>query len=239
MKKESISIVLPTYNEKKNIEILIPQLEVAFKNYDIEIIVVDDSSPDGTAKAARELNKKYGNIRVVLREKLEGIGAALRDGYNVAKNDLILSSDADLSFSIKDMLTLVKKIKDYDMVIGSRYAGSGMYEMKKPLIILKGMVSKFGNKFNKFATGVNINDFTANFRITRRSAWKELGTKDKTNFILAEMIILAHEKGYRITEIPITFKDRIHGESKLQLSREIPKFIIKMLKFSFKRRWSK
>lgn len=236
-KKMSVSIVLPTYNEKKNIEILIPQIEEGFKDIEHEIIVVDDSSPDGTADAARKLNKEYGNIFVVLRPKLEGIGAALRDGYDVAQMDIILSSDSDLSFSVTDMLRLVSKIQEgFDMVVGSRHMGGDMYEMKKSATRRKGFISKFGNIVNKTFTGVNIHDFTANFRATRREVWQAIKTRDKTNFILAEMIILAYYLGHSVTEIPVHFKDRIHGESKLRLAREIPKFIWKITIFSFRMR---
>ena len=90
-----LSIVLPAYNEKKNISILIPQLENIMKKKGLksEILVVDDTSPDGTALAAEELNKKYGNIKVIIRPKKEGIGAALREGYNTAKGKGIIDYD--------------------------------------------------------------------------------------------------------------------------------------------------
>jgi dolichol-phosphate mannosyltransferase len=237
---KDVSIVLPTYNEKKNISILIPKIESAFKKIKHEIVVVDDSSPDGTAQFALDLNKKYKNIRVVVRNKKEGIGAALREGYNEARYELILSSDSDLSFEVKDMLRLIDEInKGYDVAVGSRQSKKNSYEMQKFSILLKGMVSRFGNKINKLSSGVNIHDFTANFRAIRRNVWKDIHTKDKTNFILAEMLILAHQKGYKVTEIPVTFKDRRYGESKLRMGREIPKFIIKMFVLFLKRRFPK
>ena len=89
---KKVSIIIPTYKEVDNIKILIPKIESTFKDIKHEIIVVDDSSPDGTIEAAKQLNKKYKNIRVIVRKKLEGIGAALRDGYDAAKYDLILSA---------------------------------------------------------------------------------------------------------------------------------------------------
>jgi len=91
--KPSLSIVLPTYNEKDNIKILIPEIKKTFEHINHEIIVVDDSSPDGTARVSEDLNEKYGNIRVIVREKKEGIGAAIREGYNNARNSIIISSD--------------------------------------------------------------------------------------------------------------------------------------------------
>src|SRR3989338_31318 len=236
---KSISIVLPTYNENKNIEILIPEIEnLLLKNkYGFEIIVVDDSSPDGTAAAAEEMNKRYRNVRVILRKKKEGIGAALREGYNRAKNDIIISMDSDLSFDTKDILRFIEKINEgYDLVIGGRHGTDKNYEKKKFRIYVKWFISRFGNKMNKFLSGINISDFTANFRAITRNAWKNIKTRENTNSILLEMIILTKVKGYKIIEIPVTFKDRIHGESKINLAREAPKFILKLIKFSAKYR---
>ncbi len=125
----SLSIVLPTYNEKDNINILIPRIEETFNHINHEIIVVDDSSPDGTAWVSEELNKKYGNIRVIVREKKEGIGAAIREGYNNANNSIILSSDSDLSFLPSDMHRLYEKVQEgYDFVWGSKYSKGSFYE---------------------------------------------------------------------------------------------------------------
>ena len=95
MDKNSVSIILPTYNERKNIQILIPKvvsiMDSTKKKY--EIIVVDDSSPDGTRQKVLELKKKYDNLKLLVRKKKCGIGAALRHGYNIASNDIIISSD--------------------------------------------------------------------------------------------------------------------------------------------------
>jgi len=236
---KSISIILPTYNEKKNIEILIPQIEniLLKKRYDFEIIVVDDSSPDGTAQTAEEMNKRYRNVRVIVKKKKEGIGAALREGYNAAKNDLIISMDSDLSFDYNDILRLIEKINEgNDLVVGSRHGANENYERTKFNIYVKWFISKFGNKMNKILSGVNIKDFTANFRAIRKDVWKHIKTKENTNSILLEMIILTKVKGYKITEIPVKFKDRIHGESKISLAREAPKFVLKLIKFSTKYR---
>ncbi len=121
MPKPSLPIVLPTYNEKDNIKILIPRIEETFKHINHEIIVVDDNSPDGTARVPEELNEKYGNIRVIAREGKEGIGVAIREGYNNAHNSIILSSDSDLSFLSSDMYRLYEKVQEgYDFVWGSK-----------------------------------------------------------------------------------------------------------------------
>ncbi|MHC4182789.1 MAG: glycosyltransferase [Planctomycetota bacterium] len=228
----SLSIVLPTYNEKDNIKILIPQIEETFKHINHEIIVVDDSSPDGTAMVSEELNKKYGNIRVIVREEKEGIGAAIREGYNNASNSIILSSDSDLSFLPSDMYRLYEKIQeDYDLVLGNRHSKDSSYELTTLKVKIKGWISKNGNRILRLITGADINDFSANFRAIRKNVWEQINTMEKTNTLFLEMILKCKYGGLRVTEIPVTFKDRIHGKSKLNLRAEAPKFLIKMVKY--------
>ena len=234
-----LSIVFPTYNEKENIKILIPLVEELFLSEKIsfEVLVVDDSSPDGTAQTADDLNKKYGNVRVILRKKKEGIGAALREGYNNAAGKLILSCDSDMSFDINDMLKLYKKINEgYDLVIGNRHSGEGKYIKPTPAIKLKALTSKLGNKAVRSLTGINIHDFSVNFRAIKTDVWRSIKTTENTNSILLEMIMKAGYKGFKIGEIPIVFKDRLYGESKLNLKKEAPKFLLKLAKFVIKYR---
>jgi len=233
-----VSIILPTYNEKENIKILIPKIENELflaNKIKGEIIVVDDNSPDGTANAAARLNKKYHNIVVVVKEKKEGIGAALRVGYNAAKYGIILSSDSDLSFEIKDMKKLLDAINSgNDIVIGSRHMALGRYEKPNLSTLIKGIVSRFGNVLVRIISGVPIHDFSANFRAIKKHAWQNIRTNEKTNSILLEMIMKSYYKGYKLVELPVRFKDRIYGESKLNLKKEAPKFFIKLLYYTWK-----
>ena len=235
-----ISVIIPTYNEKKNIEILIPKIERLLQNRfknDFEIVVVDDNSPDGTANSVIKLNKKYGNARVIVRKGRKGIGNALKEGYNNAKGDLIISTDADLSFDAEDMLRLVQKIEEgYDLVVGSRHIYSNYYEKPDLQTKIKGFVSKYGNIMVRVLSGVDIRDFSANFRIIKKSIWNRLKISDNTNSMLLEMILKTRYKGYKIAEIPVKFKDRLYGKSKLNLVKEAPKFLIKLIFYVFKYR---
>lgn len=235
-----LNIVLPTYNERKNIEIFIPKIEKdVFKKRGIKgkIIVVDDNSPDGTAQAALKLNKKYKNIKVIIRKKKEGIGAALRCGYNAASGRLILSSDSDMSFSTKDMLRLIDRINSgYDLVVGSRHLTSRDYQKRKIKTFVKGFISKYGNMLVRAFSSVDIHDYSANFRIIRNEVWKDIKTEEKTNSILLEMIVKTAYKGYKVTEIPVKFLDRKYGKSKINLFEEVPKFFIKLVYYSLKYR---
>ena len=231
-----ISIIIPTYNEAENIPIIIGDIEkTIFKKYVGEIIIVDDSSPDGTGDIAKRLNKKYKNIIVINKEKREGIGAALRVGYNNANGDILISTDADLSFDISNIKRLIAKINEgYDLVIGSRYIDKGYYEKLSLKTFLKSIISKYGNKIARFVSGLNLHDYSANFRAIKKEVWKNIKTQDNTNSILLEMIIKSKYEGYKVCEIGVVFKDRIYGKSKINLLKETPKFFCKLIYYSLK-----
>jgi dolichol-phosphate mannosyltransferase len=229
-----VSVVLPTYNEKDNIKVLIPQLEQLFKKskIDAQIVVVDDSSPDGTYKVARNLNKKYKNIKVLVREKKEGIGAALRYAYDRSDGEILISMDADLCLDIEEIPNFIKKIENgYDLVVGSRFLKSGSYEKKKMKTRMKNLFSTAGNRLIVFLLGLGVHDFSLDFRAIRKSVWKSIETKEKRNAFLLEMIVKAKSMGYRVGEIPVAFKDRKYGESKMKLSSEIINFLKTLLKY--------
>jgi dolichol-phosphate mannosyltransferase len=233
--KISLSIVLPTYNERENILILIPLIEELLKKekLDGEIIVVDDSSPDGTSQTALELNKKYNNIKVITRKKKEGIGAALIEGYNNAVKEIILSMDTDLSFDHNDIIRLIAKINQgHDLVVGCRHLDPKNYESRKFSTSIKRKISEFSNKLTSLILGLDIHDFSANFRAIKSDAWSALKVSEKGNLFLLEMIIEASSKGYRITEVPVTFKERIYGTSKVSFNfiKEMPKAFFKLVK---------
>lgn len=234
MQDKTVSIVLPTYNEKENIAILIPEIEAAFQKkqpYKLkEIIVVDDYSPDGTAQVCQGLNKKYKNI-VVLQKQKQGIGAALRQGYDHAKGDVILSMDSDLSFSVTDIPLLLEKIKQgSDLVLGCRHRVQGAgYETKQFGTRIKGQISSFGNQIIPYLLKIPVHDFSANFRAIRKEVWTSLLTTEKTNLLLLEMVVKVHKNGYKISEIPVVFSERRFGVSKLNLFVESLRFAYRLL----------
>ncbi len=233
-----LSIVIPTYDELENVNILVPRIEDRFSDIRHEIIVVDDSSPDGTGAAVLALNERYGNIRLLARAEREGIGAALRDGLDCAAGEVIISSDADLSFTVEDMRRLYDTINEgYDLVIGSRHGVvGGSYQMQSFIIRVKGIASKIGNAVLRRLAGMRVHDFSANFRAIRKTAWKAIETEEKTNVFLFEMIIKAKHSGARITEIPVSFSERVHGRSKLRLFRELPRAVLRSMFYTLKYR---
>ena len=134
-----LSVVLPTYNESGNIEILIPKIEETLTKYKVtgEIIVVDDDSPDGTAEVARKLNAGYGNVVVEVRKGARGIAGAWMRGYALAKGKYVATMDADLCHSPEDLMRMYAKFPEFDFVIGSRHMpGSGGMQQDKTFIQL-------------------------------------------------------------------------------------------------------
>lgn len=225
-----LTIILPTYNEAANLAELVPEIEDRFRSRRIRILVVDDDSPDGTAAAAHLLNERYGNVEVVTPPERKGLGAALRYGYDRADTPYILSSDADLSFSADDMRTLYEAILERgdDLVQGTRHGAGGSYEAPNLRIRFKRLSSVVGNVVVRAVAGLPVTDCSANFRVIRKDAWERIETRENTNAILFEMIFKCHHGGLRVSSIPVTFRDRRHGESKLNLVVEIPKFLVRM-----------
>jgi dolichol-phosphate mannosyltransferase len=232
-----ISIILPTYNEAKNISRLIPELEkvVSEHGFDAEIVVVDDNSPDGTAETAEKLNKKFKNIRVLKREKKEGIGVAMKDAYDFAKGNILLSMDADLQLKAQDITELLKYIGDYDMVFGSKYLEPAKYQRRNFLSKTRFLISKLGNRYLGLVNRTPFIDYSLNFRAMKKKVWKALSPEDKRNFFFVEMIVQAHRKGFKLKEIAVEFKERPYGQSKTRVLNQMGAFLVKGLLLAFKR----
>lgn len=227
-----LSIVLPTINERENLELLIPEITKTFLPVvdDLEIIIVDDASIDGTLEFVESYPEDGISLRIISRNERLGIGSALIEGYNNCNGDVIISSDADLSFSVEDMLALYELINSgSDMVIGVRHKRGSTYTAKKLPTKIKKLVSTIGNRIISIRTGVKISDFTANFRAMKKTTWDKIETDESSNPILYDMIVKASKNGDVITEHPITFSERVHGESKLNLSKEIFSFLRKLI----------
>lgn len=235
MKKIELSIILPTYNESRNIKLLIPAIEALLKKRKIasEIIVVDDSSPDGTARFAEKLNKKYGNIRVLKGRKRQGLGSALKAGYDAARGEIILSMDSDLSIDPQDIHKILNKMHEgYDFVVGSRHSQGSGYDNPNLRTTIKKAISTAGNALTTALIRIPVRDYSMNFRAVRRGAWKQIKTKEKRNVFLLEMIVELHKKGFLIAEVPFQFKERKFGKSKMRLLNEVIPFLTRVLKYA-------
>nr|XP_023017497.1 dolichol-phosphate mannosyltransferase subunit 1 [Leptinotarsa decemlineata] len=231
--KNKYSILLPTYNEVENLPIMIYLLVkyMSKSGYDYEVIVIDDGSPDGTLEAAQQLQKIYGEDKIVLRprEKKLGLGTAYIHGMKHATGNFIIIMDSDLSHHPKFISQFIEKqqSENLDLVSGTRYVGSGGvygWDFKRKL------VSRGANFLTQLLLRPGASDLTGSFRLYRKDVLDQLIKRcvSKGYVFQMEMIIRARELGFTIGEVPITFVDRVYGESKLGGS-EIVQFVKAML----------
>ncbi|KAF5298758.1 hypothetical protein FQR65_LT09627 [Abscondita terminalis] len=214
------SILLPTYNEVENLPIIV-WLIISYmqkSNYDFEIIIIDDGSPDGTLEAAQELQKIYGASKIVLRprEKKLGLGTAYIHGIKHATGNFIIIMDADLSHHPKYIPEFIKlqSTHNYDVVTGTRYAGHGGvygWDFKRKLI------SRGANFLTQLLLRPGVSDLTGSFRMYKKDVLQKLiqSCISKGYVFQMEMIIRARQFNFTIGEVPIAFVDRVYGESKL------------------------
>jgi len=212
-------IIIPTYNELENIREMIPRLLAL--PLDAHVLVVDDSSPDGTGDAVMSFSDT-GRVHLLSREKKNGLGQAYVAGFGWALDregyDPIIQMDADFSHNPDKVPEMVEKLKDYDLVIGSRYS-NGVNVVNWPLHRL--MLSWFANKYSKIITGLPVDDATGGFKAFRRSTLQKLDLSsirsDGYSFQI-EVSYKLHKAGCSITEVPIVFVDRHSGTSKMSRS---------------------
>ena len=215
-------IIIPTYNEKENIEKII--LKVFSLDVDFDILIVDDGSPDGTANIVKETQKTYPKkLHIVERTGKLGLGTAYIFGFKWAlKNnyDYIFEMDADFSHDPDDLIRLYKACHEEkgDVAIGSRYI-KGVNIVNWPMSRL--LMSFFASKYVKIITGMPIHDSTAGFKCYKRAVIEKIDL-DNIWFVgyafQIEMKYSALQLGFKAKEVPITFTDRILGESKMNMS---------------------
>jgi dolichol-phosphate mannosyltransferase len=209
-------IVLPTYNEKPNLE----KVAAGILAHDFtRLLVVDDGSPDGTGAIADRLAvETHGRVEVLHRTGPRGLGLAYVDGLQRALRtnaDAIIQMDADLSHDPKYLPDLVAGLDRYDLVIGSRYL-HGVSVVNWPLHRLA--LSAFANRYIRTVTGLTPRDCTSGYRAWRRDALarQPLSSARANGYaFLTEMLYNAHRLGCRIGEVPIVFVERIEGYSKV------------------------
>ena len=209
-------IVIPTYNEAHNIQKLVVRI---FENYpQMHLIIVDDNSPDGTGEMADLLAEQYPTLQVIHRPYKAGLGSAYIIGFKRALSegaDLIFEMDADFSHDPKYLKDFFKTIKTADVVIGSRYIYGVRVDGWRFRRLL---LSKAANMFVSYIMVKPIWDFTAGFRCYRRKVLESIEldkVKSDGYAFQIEMTYLAFEHGFRVKEIPILFKERINGYSKI------------------------
>jgi len=209
-------VVVPTLNERENIAGLIQA--ILARGGALEVLVVDDSSPDGTADIVSSLAADEPRIHLFSRPAAEGLGAAYKDGFRHALDmgaDYVVQMDADFSHPVEMLDTLLAEIADCDVVLGSRYV-RGITVVNWPLGRL--LLSYFGNWYARVVTGLPLRDVTGGFKCWRREVLERLGLERVVANGYAfqvEMNYRAWRLGYRLREVPILFVDRTAGDSKM------------------------
>lgn len=213
-------IIIPTYNEAENITRLLPAVLGQAPN--IDVLIVDDNSPDGTAGLVCDMMAVDSRIHLLERPYKNGLGTAYVLGFKYAiehRYDYVFEMDADFSHSPEEIPNFLKKIQEYDLVLGSRYI-RGVRVLNWPMRRL--LLSFSANVYTQFITGLPVRDATGGFKCFRRQVLEAIDLdKVKSNgyAFQIEMSFKAWKKGFRIVEIPIIFLDRRSGVSKM--SRKI------------------
>lgn len=217
---DKYSVLLPTYNEKENLPIIIWLLVKTFEEsgHDFEIIVIDDGSPDGTLEAGKQLEQIYGSDKIVLRPRAKklGLGTAYVHGVKHATGNFIVIMDADLSHHPKFIPQFIKLQKEgnFDLVSGTRYSGDGGvngWDLKRKVI------SRGANFVTQVMLRPGASDLTGSFRLYKKDVLEQLvgACVSKGYVFQMEMVVRARQFNFSIGEVPISFVDRVYGESKL------------------------
>ena len=210
-------VVIPTYNEKDNISLIIP--EVLRQDSCLEVLVVDDGSPDGTGDIVEAMSAENPKIHLIRRAGKMGLGSAYVAGFKWALErdyERVFEMDADFSHKPSDLPRLLLAAEDADLVLGSRYnekkIGVVNWDWKRLLL------SYFANLYTRLVTGLPVKDATGGFKCFRRIALESLdlsGMKSDGYCFQIETTFKIWKKGLRVKEIPIVFTDRVRGVSKM------------------------
>lgn len=214
---ERALVVIPTYNEAANLPNLVPQ--VLKKDPRLEVLVVDDASPDGTGAIADRLTQEHARVHVLHREGKLGLGTAYLAGFRWALErdyDLVFEMDADFSHDPDHLPEFLRAAQDADLVLGSRYLGGKVTVVNWPIGRL--MLSYWANVYARRVTGLGIWDLTGGFKCFRKKVLQAIDlTQVRSNgyAFQIEMSVRAWRKGFKLAEVPIVFVDRTEGQSKM------------------------
>jgi dolichol-phosphate mannosyltransferase len=213
---ERALVVVPTYNEAMNLPVIVPQ--ILAQDPGIDVLVVDDNSPDGTGRMADEMAAAEPRIHVLHRPGKAGLGKAYLAGFRWALErdyEFVFEMDADFSHDPKFLTLFLDVAKDADLVIGSRYK-TGVNVINWPISRL--LLSLGANQYARWVTGLPVVDSTGGFKCFRRRVLEAIDlerVRSNGYSFQIEMSFRAWKKGFRLVEIPIVFTDRVEGQSKM------------------------
>ena len=217
MSPDVVTVVVPTYNERENLE----DIARAITDLGYGLLIVDDNSPDGTGEIADRLSREVPSISVLHRDEKAGLGPAYAAGFDYlmdGDSQVFIEMDADFSHDPADLVRLVGAIDEgAELAIGSRYVPGGSTP-DWPWV--RRFISKSGNVYARTMLGIPIRDATAGFRAFRRESLARLPYREAEASgygFQVEMAWRAHQRGLRIEEVPISFRDRTRGKSKMGL----------------------
>ena len=233
MRRQKVSIVIPTYNEKENILILIPEIQKIFQglaNYQPEVVIVDDNSPDKTGYEAQKKFKPPG-IRVYIRKIERGLASAIKLGIEKSSGDIIVGMDADFNHDPKIIPNLLKKLETSKIVVASRFIKGGGMDDK-----LRFWGTKIFNLILRLFFGFPSSDNASGYYAIKRENLIELGL-DKIYYGYGEyhlrLVYLAKKAGYKFEETPVYYKARIYGQSKSKLFQMAKDYLREAISLSF------
>ena len=210
-------VIVPTYNERENIQRIVPL--VLEQDERLEVLVVDDGSPDGTGALADEIASREARVHVLHRAGKLGLGTAYLEGFHwgIARGyDWLFEMDADFSHDPSHLPQFIEGLADFDLVLGSRYLEGRVTVINWPMGRL--LLSYFANVYARIVTGLPVADATGGFKAFRRVVLENIAldkVESEGYAFQIEMSFRAWKKGFRIGEIPIVFVDRTLGESKM------------------------
>jgi dolichol-phosphate mannosyltransferase len=213
---ERMLVVMPTYNERVNIPLIVPA--VLAQHPAVELLIVDDNSPDGTGAIADQLAAEDPRVHVLHRAGKEGLGKAYIAGFRWALEcgyDLMFEMDADFSHDPRFLPAMIEAARDADLVLGSRYK-TGVNVINWPISRL--LLSLGANQYARWVTGLPLTDSTGGFKCFRRKVLEAIPldrVRSNGYAFQIEMSFLAWKRGFRLKEIPIVFTDRVEGQSKM------------------------
>jgi glycosyltransferase involved in cell wall biosynthesis len=218
IKRVKYLVVIPTYNEAETIVETISH--VLAQKPDFEVLIVDDSSPDGTGSIVRDAFANQSRVHLLTREQKQGLGLAYLEGFQWAFSndfDAIVEMDADGSHRASDLALLLEASNTVDLVIGSRWIHGGTVE-NWPWF--RKLISRIGNRYAKAMLGTEILDMTSGFRVYRAKFLQQLISEPVSSHGYSFQVELAYlaSKAGSVVEVPITFVERVNGKSKMTLA---------------------